>query len=105
MCRKPQHVSFKTHWLAANGHQPDLGVAEMDKLLHSERMNRGTAGDWLRHPHTLPSGVFVECNGTPHLWNSRELFEWTAIGYKSPSQARRIVACAAIGDVTIGGER
>lgn len=66
MCRKPQYVSFKAHWLAANGHAPDLGIAEIDKLLNAEHTNRGTTGDWTRSSHTLPAGVFVECDGAPH---------------------------------------
>jgi hypothetical protein len=84
MCRKPQYDSFKAHWLAANGRQADLRVAEMDKLLPAARTSRGAAGDWLRSLHTLPSGVFVQFNGKPHLWNARKLLEWTAIGYKTP---------------------
>jgi hypothetical protein len=71
-------------WLAANGHASDLGIAEIDKLLHAERTNRGTSGDWTRGPHTLPAGVFVQGNGAPHLWNGRELLEWTVTGYKTP---------------------
>ncbi|ADG14526.1 conserved hypothetical protein [Paraburkholderia atlantica] len=81
MCRKREYVSFKSLWLAANGYQRDLGIADVDKTLHAERNSRGGSGDWVRAADSLPPGVIVEFDGAPHLWNGRSLRRWTATGY------------------------
>lgn len=87
MCRKLQYASFKSHWLAANGHPPDPSIAEIDKLLHTERTNRGNGGDWTRALDMLPAGVIVEHKAEPHLWNGENLFRWTATGYGPQANA------------------
>lgn len=84
MCRKPRYTSFKTHWLRANSMRPDMSIDEMDKLLHAERLNPQTDGDWLNSFSMLPPGVMVYWEQAAHLWDGTSVRRWTPTGYGHP---------------------
>jgi hypothetical protein len=68
-----------------NAYRDALGrpsAAELNKLLHGERIVRGTHRRRLHRQawHDLPDGAFV-LDGTPKLVLGDTLVEWTAAGY------------------------
>lgn len=81
MCRRQQFTAFKSAWLRGNGLPATTATGDLDIRLHSERTNRGDVDGWQRVLESLPTGVMVEWNGRAHLWNGKQLREWTPKGY------------------------
>lgn len=84
MCRNPSYSAFKRHWLSANECAHDMPIGEMDKLLHAERINRRTDGEWLRRLADLPPAVMVRWNQEVHIWDGTSLRRWEPTGYSAP---------------------
>jgi hypothetical protein len=82
-----RHVSqaelfgVKSHWLRANTEARDVPISEMDRLLHEERLDRRSDGDWLRTLGELPAGVMVNWKEEVHLWTGTALRRREPTGY------------------------
>jgi hypothetical protein len=83
-CRRADHLWFAESWRAAAGLPKRLKAAEMDVILHAERVESRTrrkitrtvmAGD-------LPSGVMIAVRGTTGLWCDGSLLPWSWEGYR-----------------------
>jgi hypothetical protein len=81
MCRRQDYLAFKSLWLAANGFEPGMNVAELDGRLHIERAHRGTGNEWRRPLAALPAGVLVIWRAAPCLWDGAALRPWSSTGY------------------------
>ena len=88
-CRRLRYDEFKSMWVAGNAaHLPARGqpMSEIDKLLHTERVDNG--GQKLTHAATLgdlPLGSFIEAKNTALLVWHKGLLEWSFEGYKAAS--------------------
>ncbi|WP_316826996.1 hypothetical protein [Pedobacter miscanthi] len=84
-CRYEDHQRFKTYWLKGN---PEYGfdlktpVAEIDNILHQERMNTHKTKVTYQEKFTdLPDGTFVIIQDQPYLLKNSQLHLWTPAGY------------------------
>lgn len=87
-CRRDRYNDFKSKWLAANGAaMPSVtSIAELDKALHAERIDRNDAKVTYDAPFSsLPLGTFVDINGEALLLWRRGLKRWSFFGYSSSS--------------------
>ena len=81
-CRRADFMAYAGLWGELRGHQTRGYVAEMDDLLHAERLNP----DRSKRLHSanlsdLPDGSFVIADGLPHLVLGDALLEWSLAGY------------------------
>lgn len=80
LCRRPAYDAYRAA-LVGSGTPPS--AAELNRLLHAERLHRGTHQRRL-HPmawRALPAGVFVHHGGTPTLVLGDRLVPWSTDGY------------------------
>lgn len=83
-CRRESYLAYRDAWTEGLGVPPPTAGA-MNRLLHSERIHRGTHR---RRYHDLawrdvPEGAFVLTeDGVPALVVDRHLTEWTREGYR-----------------------
>ena len=87
-CRYKAHRHFKMLWIAGNpqhGFTMKTPVAEIDAILHSERISSNKT-KVIREDDLadMPGGTFVIYNDLPYLVNENKLHQWTAGGYKDP---------------------
>jgi hypothetical protein len=93
-CRRPDYEAFVTAWMAACGRSERPRAAEIDWLLHRERVDPQTRR---QVTHTapldaLPDGVFIALPGKPGtacLVLGRQLLSWTAEGYRGVQERPR----------------
>src|SRR5581483_5769911 len=81
-CRRESYESYRGAW-AEELHVHVPTAKEMNRQLHSERIQRGSHRRLLHELpwHSLPDGVFVVVRDTPALVLGRSLVEWTTDGY------------------------
>jgi hypothetical protein len=97
-CRYADHQRFKTAWLKGNpeyGFDEKTSVIEIDKILQTERINRGQKVTYKEDIHSLPDGAFIELAGEPWLVYQNKIYHWTPAGYND-SQAIDV-----LGEVTV----
>ena len=83
-CRRGDFNRFMTLWARQRGREGRAYVAEVDDVLHGERLAAGRSKRL--HPHridTLPDGTFILLDGAPHLVLGRHLLRWSAAGYEA----------------------
>ena len=85
-CQHARYRLFREVWAAANPgfvRTPSPTADEMDRVLHSERMDRTRGKHAYRAPlSALPSGVMVADNdGLPYLVQEHRLLRWEPCGY------------------------
>jgi len=95
-CRRADFLAFKAAWANANaslGLGPTSKAAEIDRVLHAERLGPGgTKRTYLAPLADLPDGVFVTLPGSastalsaadqqPYLRWQGALWRWTPAGY------------------------
>lgn len=84
-CRREAANHFKSCWIKGNpeyGFTEKTPIEEIDVVLHRERMDtRGNKILFESALSTLPDGVFVLYNDTPHLVAGGSLYPWTPSGY------------------------
>jgi hypothetical protein len=87
LCRRADYNTFRQAWVAGSGGAFPL-AKDMDRRLHSERIERGTHRRRL-HPMNwadLPDGTFVLVDGGPALVRPDRLVPWTTLmGYGRPA--------------------
>lgn len=87
-CRRRDYEAFVSAWMTAGGRRERPRVAEIDWLLHRERVD-SVSRRQVTHTatlDTLPDGTFVTLPGkpgTPCLVLGRQLLAWTAEGYRA----------------------
>ena len=86
-CRRASYVAYRDAWAQARGGPPP-GAPEMNRILHAERLHRGTHRRRLHRAAwaTLPDGAFALLPDaeTPALVRADRLVPWTPAGYGAP---------------------
>lgn len=81
-CRRQEAVWFATLWNRVRGRDGRAGAAEMDDVLHPERVDgEGGKPVWRAGWGELPSGAMARHAGHPHLVLAGWLLPWAAGGY------------------------
>jgi hypothetical protein len=82
-CRREDAVRFATLWNQIRGLGGRARVADMDGVLHRERlMACGRKSMHAGQLASLPDGVMLWCGGVPLLWFGGRLWVWSADGYR-----------------------
>jgi hypothetical protein len=87
LCRRGDYNDYRRAFAAGHGSGPPL-AKDMDRVLHAERIVRGTHRRRL-HPARwpdLPAGAFVRLAGGPALVLDRTVVPWTTGGYTAPRE-------------------
>lgn len=86
-CRRADALDFARLWANAEGRAERAGAADMDAVLHAERLGPGGAKRvHNRRLADLPMGSIVRVAGQPHLVAGGELRRWTLDGYLPAAQ-------------------
>ena len=81
-CRRAAFMRYAALWGAARGLDGRGYVADIDALLHAERLNADRSKRLHRRAYCdLPDGVFVLDGDKPHLVLGKALLEWSPGGY------------------------
>jgi hypothetical protein len=84
-CRRADHDRFRQAWLSGNaslGLPPDVGIDEIDRVLHAERARPdGAKVTFTARLGGLPEGAFVARGDTALLVARGALWEWSPGGY------------------------
>jgi len=87
-CRNKRYREFKKLWIEANvkllGERPPT-AANIDKIIHHERINKGEKVTYTADCMLLPNGTIVQINSSAYIIWEKELFKWSFSGY-SPSE-------------------
>jgi hypothetical protein len=77
-CRRPAYVSYRDRWAG-----PTPSAREMNRVLHGERIVRGTHRRRLHELawSDLPDGTFVLADDVPAVVLADHLTQWTHEGY------------------------
>jgi hypothetical protein len=89
LCRREDYVRYRDAIAAA-------GADEIDLRLHRERLDGRVKRTHRRSWPSLPSGVFVDVDGTPALLRGEDLVTWSAETGYAPVRSR-----PASGDATV----
>jgi hypothetical protein len=87
LCRRGDYNGYRRAFAAGRGSGLPL-AKDMDRVLHAERIVRGSHRRRL-HPARwpdLPAGVFVRLAGGPALVLDRTVVPWTTGGYTAPRE-------------------
>lgn len=81
-CRRQDAEDFAEHWGKARGggHRPR--AAEMDHVLHRERLQGRGKRRHRRSIDDLPDGAFIVLGGAAFVVRGNALLRWTAQGYE-----------------------
>jgi hypothetical protein len=84
-CRREAADVFRNAWARGRGVKVPP-AAEMDAILHDERLDRGHKRlHALPHPAgELPDGSAIAADGNAYILVRRRAFRWTAAGYAGP---------------------
>jgi hypothetical protein len=82
LCRRGSYEEFRSKVGEALGIEPPR-ARDLDRRLHGERLHRGTRRRRLHELSwtSLPTGTFVDLDGTPALVLDDRLDEWSTSGY------------------------
>ncbi len=91
VCRRAAAGAFRAAWAAATG-TGEPSAADMDAVLHRERMERGR-----KRIHVipgplcdLPDGAVIAASGSAFtIASGQQAFRWTEHGYEAPRKLRR----------------
>jgi hypothetical protein len=78
-CRRTDAHAFTDAWGRASGHRPR--AAEMDAILHSERLNGRGKRTYRAEFAELPDGAMVACDGTAFAVRGDALLRSSSAGY------------------------
>lgn len=86
-CRRDAYRAFIAHWSLAAGRRGPVTADEMDKQLHSERVDRRRKKVTFRASlPQLPDGAMIAVEGVASLkWNGT-VRRWSSTGYGPPSE-------------------
>ena len=81
-CRRSDALAFASLWARWQGHDAREAAADMDAVLHQERLRPGGAKRTFRSRLAdLPAGSIVQIGGRPHLMSGGKLRPWAPDGY------------------------
>ena len=89
-CRRQDAEGFRDAW--AQGRAAKLPrAAEMDAVLHAERLDRGRKRlhSLPADVHELPDGTVIAVAGEAYTLMQGRAFRWTARGYEGPAEIPR----------------
>ena len=89
-CRRRSAEAFRGAWATARGAREPL-AAEMDAVLHAERLDRGRKRLHASTvpPDELPDGAVVAAAGEAYTIAGRRAFRWTPLGYEAVTEIPR----------------
>ena len=81
-CRRQDAEDFAEYWAKAHGggHRPR--AAEMDQMLHRERLQGRAKRRHRRGIDDLPDGAFIVLGAAAYVVRGNALLRWTAQGYE-----------------------
>lgn len=90
-CRREDHLAFADAWRLGHGLDVRPRAAELDVLLHAERVDSRTRQKRTRAValDSLPDGAMVEHEGAPSLVLGGALLRWSFEGYEPPRRIAR----------------
>lgn len=105
-CRRERYNEFKSAWVKANAglvQSANPPIAEIDKVMHTERALRGGGKVSFEAPFAdLPAGTFIELGTEAFLiWHGR-LLRWSFAGYSesqlppAPATRARVLTPASV---------
>lgn len=81
-CRRRDALAFASLWARWQGHDGRAAAADMDAVLHQERLGPGGGKRTFRSRLAdLPAGSIVRLDGRPHLLAGGKLRPWAPGGY------------------------
>jgi len=81
-CRRADALAFASLWARWQGQEVRAAAADMDAVLHQERLRPGGGKRAFRSRLAdLPSGSIVRIDGRPHLLTGGKLRPWAPDGY------------------------
>ena len=109
-CRRKDAEVFAEYWRKARKLRRRPRAAEMDEVLHRERLNGRAKRLHRRKIESLPDGAFISLHGAAFAVRGNALLRWTADGYDArlprPDRAMvDVLTPAAILAVLIAGYR
>jgi hypothetical protein len=109
-CRRSDAEVFVEHWRQAKNLRRRPRAAEMDDVLHRERLNGRVKRRHRRSIDDLPDGAFIVRAGAAFAVRGDALLRWTMAGYEDRvARPRAVIADVltppAILDVLHGGYR
>ncbi|SEJ35697.1 hypothetical protein SAMN05216327_1093 [Dyadobacter sp. SG02] len=87
-CRRDDFNRFKRCWTEGNpehGFDLKTPIAQIDQVLHQERINGKTKVTFQAAIDKLPDGVFISHGSQPYLKMADKLHLWTPFGYETTS--------------------
>jgi hypothetical protein len=78
-CRRADATAFAEAWARASGHRP--GAAQMDAILHGERLDGHRKRTHRRHASDLPDATMIALDGSAYAVRGGAHFRWSPIGY------------------------
>jgi hypothetical protein len=85
-CRRADFLKFAGLWASTRGGLDRATAADMDKVLHAERVSSSGSKVTYQAPFTgLPAGSMVRLRGWPHLVAPSGVLAWSHAGYEPPS--------------------
>jgi hypothetical protein len=89
-CRRADYLWFAESWQTAGGLATRPRAAEMDAVLHAERIEPRTRRQITRPAVAgdLPDGAMISYEGTVGLWCAGSLLPWSLQGYGTPEPLR-----------------
>lgn len=88
-CRRKDAQAFAAAFAAAHRLTVCPRAAEMDKVLHAERLDGKAKRRHRRQIDTLPDGVFVAIGDDAFAVRGKQLLRWTPAGYDQPRRRPR----------------
>lgn len=82
-CRRADALAFVDAWARASGHRPR--AADMDAILHDERLNGRAKRIHRRSIAGLPDAAMVVIDGVPFAVRDDTLLRWSPAGYVEQS--------------------
>jgi hypothetical protein len=95
-CRRKEAEAFAEAWRMARGLSQRPYAAEMDEVLHRERLQGRAKRLHRRSIDTLPDGAFVAIDGEPFAVAGDALLRWTPGGYIARNPRPREVVVDAL---------
>jgi hypothetical protein len=81
-CRRADALAFTKAWERANGQRPR--AADMDAILHAERLDHRRKRMHRRNASGLPNAVMITLGGTAFAVLREALLPWSPAGYGAP---------------------
>jgi hypothetical protein len=91
-CRRKDAERFADYWRMAHGDRRRPRAAEMDQVLHRERLQGRAKRRHRRTIDGLPDGAFIAMDGAAFAIRGAALLRWTPEGYNARMRRPRGIA-------------